>query len=199
MNKIRELRKIANLSQIELAEHVNVHQTAISQWETGKTFPDMSTAQLLADTFGVSIDSLLGRESADNQANAVRIIVYGSIPAGIKLEAIEDIIGWEEIPKELTKGGKEYIGLKVKGNSMYPKYLDGDTVIVRLQPDCESGQDCVVYVNGFDATLKKVVKKKDGLMLQPINPEYDPEFYDYNSEHEHVTILGTVIELRRKI
>ena len=43
---------------------------------------------------------------------------------------------------------------------MYPKYMDGDTLIIRLQPDCESGQDAVVYINGYDATLKKVIKNK---------------------------------------
>ena len=43
---------------------------------------------------------------------------------------------------------------------MYPKYMDGDTLIIQLQPDCESGQDAVVYINGYDATLKKVSKQQ---------------------------------------
>ena len=45
--------------------------------------------------------------------------------------------------------GDKFIGLKVKGNSMYPKYIEDDTIIVKLQPDCESGQDAIVYVNGY--------------------------------------------------
>jgi SOS-response transcriptional repressor LexA len=53
---------------------------------------------------------------------------------------------------------------------MYPKYFEEDTVIVLRQPECESGQDCVVYVNGYDATLKKVIKQENGIWLQPLNP-----------------------------
>ena len=52
---------------------------------------------------------------------------------------------------------------------MYPKYMDGDTLIIRLQPDCESGQDAVVYINGYDATLKKVIKNKKSR----VSPAFD--------------------------
>ena len=128
-----------------------------------------------------------------------RIKVFGTVPAGIPIEAIEDVVDWEDIPNDWISGGQEYFGLKVKGDSMYPKYLDGDTIIVRKQSDCESGQDCVVYVNGYDATLKKVVKKPDCIILQPLNPTYDPKVYDYNDESNPVTIAGVVIEIRRTV
>ena len=86
MHRIKELRKEAKLSQIELAERLNVHQTAISQWETGKTFPDMTTAQMLADFFDVSIDFLFGRTSdsqlyIDTNRSLEEINSYeGSVP-----------------------------------------------------------------------------------------------------------------------
>ena len=128
-----------------------------------------------------------------------RIKVFGTVPAGIPIEAIEDVVDWEDIPNDWISGGQEYFGLKVKGDSMYPKYLDGDTIIVRKQSDCESGQDCVVYVNGYDATLKKVVKKPDCIILQPLNPTYDPKVYDYNDESNPVTIAGVVVEIRRTV
>ena len=63
------------------------------------------------------------------------------------MECIEDIIGTEEITANMLKGGKQYFGLKVKGDSMYPEYLDGDILILQKQDDCESGNDCVVMVN----------------------------------------------------
>ncbi len=69
-NRILELRKKAGLSQIELANAISVHQTAISQWETGKTNPDMSTIGTLADFFDVTIDYLLGRSDASTPAMA---------------------------------------------------------------------------------------------------------------------------------
>lgn len=79
--------------------------------------------------------------------NSAVVLVYGTIPAGVPMECIEDIIDTEEIDADMLKGGKQYFGLKVKGDSMYPEYLDGDTLILLKQDDCESGDDCVVMVN----------------------------------------------------
>jgi len=61
MSRIKELRKASKLSQAELAQIVNVDQTAVSKWELGKSFPDMAIAIRLADHFDVSVDFLLGR------------------------------------------------------------------------------------------------------------------------------------------
>lgn len=130
---------------------------------------------------------------------SVRIPVLGSIPAGIPLEAVEDVVDWEDIPIEWTKGGKEFFSLKVKGDSMYPKFIEGDTIILRKQDDCENGDICAVYVNGYDATLKKVVKKQDCIVLQPLNSAYDPKVYDYNDELNPIQIAGVVVEIRRKV
>ena len=117
------------------------------------------------------------------------------------IQGLSAIVGKESVltdEKTILESAKDYIGFRVSGNSMYPKYLEEDTVIVRRQPDCESGQDCVVYINGYDATLKKVIKQENGLWLQPLNPSYEPKFYPYDGD-ESVTILGVVVEVRRRI
>ena len=78
----------------------------------------------------------------NNSSNDSAVVfVYGSIPAGVPMECIEDIIDTEEIPVDMLRGGKQYFGLKVKGNSMEPDYLDGDTLILEKADDCESGDD----------------------------------------------------------
>lgn len=127
----------------------------------------------------------------------VRIPVYGRIPAGTPMEAIEEIEDYIDVPVEMDPDS--LLALKVVGNSMYPKYIEGDYVIIRRQPDCESGQDCAVRINGYDTTLKKVIKERDGIMLQPINPEYAPKKYEYTDEFNPVYIIGVVVELRRKV
>ena len=101
----------------------------------------------------------------------------------------------------MLKGGKEYFGLKVKGTSMWPKYLDGDTIIVLKQNDCESGQDAVVMVNGDDGTFKRVIKKENGITLQPINQQDFDSVYYSNEEiiNLPVKILGVVKEIRRSV
>ena len=166
-------------------------------WENGTAEPRMGAIQKIADYFGIPKATLI--DGSETVTHPNRIPVLGSVPAGIPIEAIEDIIDWEDIPIEWTSSGYEYFGLKVKGDSMYPKYLEDDTIIVRRQDDCESGQDCIVYVNGFDATLKKIVKKPDCIILQPLNPKYDPKVYDYNDEDNPIKIAGIVIEIRRKV
>ncbi len=101
----------------------------------------------------------------------------------------------------MTAGGKEYFGLRVHGDSMYPEYLDGDTVIVRRQPCCDNGDICVVYVNGYEATLKQVKLLEDGgLSLIPRNPTYAPRtFTPAEIADLPVAICGVVVELRRKV
>ncbi|MEQ2616351.1 S24 family peptidase, partial [Intestinimonas aquisgranensis] len=120
----------------------------------------MVKVQMLADYLGVTTSELLG-EASGTTPGAIRISVLGTIPAGIPIDAVEDILDWEEIPVSWTTGDREYFGLRVKGDSMYPRYLEGDTVILRKQSTCDSGDDCAVMVNGNDATLKQVILRGD--------------------------------------
>lgn len=204
---IRYLRKKYDWSQDYVAEKLGYKSfTTIQKWETGVAEPPIKKLRELAQLFNVDIELLANSDltapspkTLSVVSNSTRIKVYGSVPAGIPLEAIEDIVDWEDIPLDWSVGGNEFIGLRVKGDSMAPKYVEGDTVIVKIQPDCESGQDAVVYVNGYEATLKKLIKKTDCLILQPLNPSYEPKVYDYNDEDNPIKILGVVVELRRRI
>lgn len=164
------------------------------------SIPSVAKVQLLADYLGVTTSELLG-EAAAASPNALRIPVLGTIPAGIPLEAIEDIQDWEEIPAAWGSGDRQYFGLRVKGDSMYPRYLEGDTVILRKETTCESGDDCAVLVNGEEATIKQVIRKGDGsLELRPTNPAYPPRIYSPAEIGSlPVQIIGVVVELRRKI
>ncbi|MEQ2615653.1 S24 family peptidase, partial [Intestinimonas aquisgranensis] len=131
--------------------------------------PSVEKIRLLANYLGVTTSELLGEETGASPG-AVRISVLGTIPAGIPIDAVEDVLDWEEIPASWTTGDREYFGLRVKGDSMYPRYLEGDTVILRKQNTCDSGDDCAVLVNGNDATLKQVILRGDrGLELRPVN------------------------------
>lgn len=93
----------------------------------------------------------------------------------------------------------EYFGLRIKGASMEPRMRDGDIVIVRKQPNAETGDTVVVLVNGDSATVKKIKKGDDGITLVPTNAAYDPIYYT-NSEIASlpVVIIGKVVELRAK-
>ncbi len=195
MNRFKELRKKSGMTQTQLAARLKVNQTAVSQWERALTSPSHEALLALSEIFGVSLDYLLGRKSG------ATVNVYGTVPAGIPMEAIEDVIDTEEIPSEWLMGGKMYFGLKVRGDSMFPKYMDGDTIIVKKQSNCESGDDCVVYVNGYEATLKKVLFiDNGGLQLVPLNSNYPPISFSRKEVSDlPVMIAGVVVEIRRKV
>lgn len=178
MNRIKALRNKKGIKQIELAAAVNVSQAALSGYETGKYEADLETYKRIASYFGVSLGYLLGEDSPDDKReDYIRIPVLGRVAAGIPIDAIEEIIDWEDISADMAAGGAEYFGLQIRGNSMEPKISDGDIVIVRKQPDVESGEIAVVLVNGDDATVKRVKKSAAGITLISNNPAYDPMFY----------------------
>ena len=205
MNRISELRKKLGISQAELSKKLGVAQNTISNWENGNRQPDNDILNKLADIFNTTIDYILGREEnispATLERSVVDVNVYGTIPAGIPIEAIEDVIGTEQIPASWLSGGREYFALVVRGDSMYPVYLDGDTVIVRKESTCQTGDDCVVYVNGYDATLKRVKLHDDGsIEICPLNPNYAPRRYSRDEAAAlPVQIGGVVVELRRRM
>ena len=158
-----------------------------------------------------AIDQVLAATDADKKAistilasvnasepKSVRIPVLGRIAAGIPLEMIEDIVDWEEVDAETAKQG-EIFALQIKGNSMEPRIVDGDVVILHRQEDAESGDIVIATVNGNEATCKRLRKYKDGIELIPNNPAYAPMFFT-NQEiiNKPVNIIGKVIELRGK-
>ena len=189
------------LNQIELAKRLNLSSSAsISQYESGDRLPSDDIKLKMAELFNCSIDYLLGKTNSKNiSSDSAVVFIYGTIPAGVPMELIEDIVDTEEINADMLRGGKQYFGLKIKGNSMYPEYLDGDTIILEKVEDCESGQDCCIMCNGNDGTFKRVFKNENGIILQPLNPEYQPIVYSNEQiETLPVKIIGKVVELRRK-
>lgn len=132
------------------------------------------------------------------RSTGVKIPVLGRVAAGVPIEAIQDVLGEEEITEDMASTG-EFFGLRISGDSMSPDIQDGDTVIVKQQNDAESGDIVIVYVNGHDATCKRLRKYRDGVELVPINPSYDTKFYsDVEIEKTPVKIIGRVMESRRK-
>ncbi len=191
---IKELRRKNGLSQMRLAELVGVHQTAISQWEKGRTAPDRNSLIRLAEIFKVSVDSLISEDSQDDRN---LIPVLGFIRAGMPVEAVENIIGYEKIGP--NHGDGRYFALRIVGDSMMPRFCQGDTVIVRQQNDADTGDIVVAFVGENDATIKKLIKKDSGIVLMPLNSEFEPMMFSNEEVHDlPVSIVGKVTELRAR-
>lgn len=166
----------------------------------------------------ISIDTLLdSREITQNLSfdNAsfvdinndnVQIPVLGTIKAGIAIEAQQDILEYVDVPKDWLRGGKKFYGLKISGDSMYPKYCENDIVIFEQSEDyiAANKKDCAVMVNGFDATFKNVTINDAGITLVPFNLNnsdgYQPTFYSNEQiKSLPVKIIGIAKEKRTRL
>lgn len=198
---IKSKRLELGMTMKELAEKVGVSEGTISRWESGEIANMRRNVIVsLAKALNTTPAVLMGWTEPDpNEARGVRIPVLGRVVAGIPLEAITDIIDYEEIPTQMAKSGT-YFALQVKGRSMEPTLHEGDVVIVRQQPEVENGEIAIVLVNGNDATVKEVKEGPDGLTLIGHNVAvYTPHFYSRDQIRDlPIRIIGKVVELRRK-
>ena len=207
MLKLKKLRENRGMTQAELGKALDISPSAIGMYEQGRRIPDISTLKKISSFFSVSVDYLI-ENNLQNDANktppssgkGVRIPVLGRVVAGIPIEAVEEILDYEEITPELAATG-EFFALKIRGHSMEPRMMEGDVVIVRKQEDVESGDDAIVLVNGNEATVKRVKKQEEGITLIANNISvYEPHYYSNKEIKElPVRILGKVIELRGKL
>ena len=199
-DRLKELRCSRNLTQMKLAEDLGIAKSTISMYENGKREPDYETLELIADYFNVNIGSLITdrvvRMPKSHSGTVVPVLGY--VRAGIPIEAVEDILDYEEISSELANTG-EFFALKIKGDSMEPKISEGDVVIVRKQETVENGELAVVLVNGNDATVKRFYMNESGVTLISSNPTYPPFIYSKKEVAElPVRVIGKVVELRAK-
>ena len=203
--RLKQLRNERGISQRQLAEFLKVAPSTISMYENGQREPNFEVLESLADFFNVDLNYLLGKTNKTTKiildskfSKGIKIPVLWTVPAGIPITAVEDIIDYEEIPKSWENQG-EFFGLKIKGDSMYPTLENGDVVIVKKQSTADNGDTVIVMVNGDDATCKRYERSDTGIMLIPNNNAYAPAFYT-NKEIETLplTIIGKVVELRRK-
>ena len=125
--------------------------------------------------------------------------ILGSVQAGVPVSAIEDVVGYVGLDEDCEPDGGEFFALRVRGSSMEPRFMEGDTVIVRRQDDAESG-DVVVALTGDEATIKQLRKRDDGVLLVPFNNAFEPLFFTRaETESLPLRILGKVVELRAKV
>lgn len=203
-NNIKRARELKGLTQDELAKRMGYKsRSTIARIENGDNDVSQSKLKKFADILDVSIDFLLDDGSKKLQlphSQGIRIPILGRVVAGIPLEAITDIEGYEEITPKMASLG-EYFALRIKGHSMEPQILDNDVVICKCQSDVESGDIAIILVNGDEATCKQIKKSPEGVTLIGFNPVvYPPHFYSNKEIAElPVNVIGKVVELRRSL
>lgn len=217
--KIKELiiEKYGSVRQFALK--IDIPYTTIdSILKRGIDNSNVSNVIKMCKALGISVDKsieaneLISNLNFDNatlidiDSDTIQIPVLGTIKAGIAIEAQQDILEYIDIPRSWTKGGKSFYGLKISGDSMYPKYNEKDIVIFEHTEDytIANNKDCAVMVNGDCATFKNVTINENGITLIPYNPNnsdnYQPTFYNKEQISSlPVKIIGIAREKRTRL
>lgn len=196
--KIRQYRKMRGMTQEELAKAAGFSgRSSINKVESGTSDISRDKFVLLSEALGVSPVELMDVDgSIKNNNNSVAVPVLGSVAAGVPLEMVTDIIGYEEIPQHLASSG-DFFALRINGHSMEPAICNGDIVIVRSQTTAEHGDIVIAAVGSDSATCKRFEHRSGCYMLIPLNSSFTPQIFPDNGS-EQFRIIGRVVECRRK-
>lgn len=201
-NRLNKAITIRNIKPIELSEKTGIDKSKISSYMSGRYKAKQDGVYLLAQALNVSEVWLMGydvpMESIPiKKIDKIKIPVLGKVKAGYDYLAQENIIGYESIDN--VSDPENYYALQVTGDSMEPLFSDGDIAIVHKQDDFDSGNTCIILVNGDEATVKKVVKMDDGIDLIAMNPYYPVRHFTKNEMNEiPVKVIGKVVEARKR-
>lgn len=206
---LRELRTEKGYSMEDLVTEFNsrfdakMNKSTLSRYENGLQEPMYSTVSNLAKLFGVSVDYLIDdpEYQFDNPQipgimpppKTYRVPRLGTIACGEPILAEENVEGYDEVPESIHCN----FTLKCKGDSMTGARInDGDIVYIRLQEDVENGEIAAVLIDEAteisEATLKRVYKYPEQLVLQAENPKYPP-FVFAGEDMNKVRIVGKAV------
>lgn len=189
--RIKHIRELKGITLKELGAKINRTEATVQRYESGAIKNvNNDVVESIAEALKVSPAYLMGwTEIASSQM--VKIPILGTIACGNPITAQENIETYKERTSENLPSGNVFY-LRAKGDSMSPLILEGSLVLIREQPDVENGEIAAVLVNGDEeATLKRVRKLGDTMLLEAINDKYDP--YLINSDNP-ARILGKAIE-----
>lgn len=209
-DRIKSRRQELKMSQAELANKLGYKsRSAINKIENGLRDISQSKLSEFAEALETTPTYLMGWD--DERLKMPNITeetttfpVIGEVAAGYEHIALEDWSGETvEIPNTFLRGRNkdEFFVLKVKGDSMYPQYQDGDFVLILKQTTLNrSGDIGTIVYDGECATLKKIefVPGEDWLEMLPLNPEYKPKRIE-GPDLENCKILGIPKLLIREI
>lgn len=203
MNKAMDFN---NITQSELCRITGIPKSAISQYLSGSFKPKQDRLLLIANALDVSEAWLLGIDFPEDKNNfrsylgvlpipkTTKRPRLGAIACGEPILAQENIEDYDDVPEDI----KCDFTLLCKGDSMINARInDGDVVYIRQQDTVENGEIAAVLIED-EATLKRVFKYDDKLVLQPENSKYEPFIY-IKEEMNKVRIIGKAVGFTSKL
>lgn len=204
-DNLKSVREKSGISQAALAKVLNVSQGTIGNWETGKRTPDAEMLKTISKYFRITVDELIGNDREISnirdvipQDNVHMIPVYATVSAGFGAYAEDNIIDHLPMIIDNPYDVADTIGIRVKGDSMYPKIEDGDIIIVRKQESVDSGSVAVLLLDGEEGLVKKVEYGKDWIELHSFNPEYKTRRFE-GADVLRLRVVGKVLKVVKSI
>lgn len=188
-----------NMKAADLSKKTKVSEGTISCYINGKYEAKQNRVRTFAEALNVNPAWLMGYDvPMDNDAPAIpagfeplpemtTIPLVGSIACGTPITAEENVEARIGIPAAWNAD----FALTCKGDSMAPRYQDGDVVCIRCQPEVENGEIAAVRI-GEEATLKRFYQEGETVTLVPVNPAYTPLVYR-GPELSDIQIEGRVV------
>ncbi len=175
---LSRLRKQADMTQSELADRLNVTHQAISRYENGYCFPDVSILLQIAEVFGVTLDELI-KAGKPTKAESVLLENVAAGNTEIAPESVCDLVGLAPILKpsvlqKLSENCKKQ-GIDLTSLAELAEYLNDETVLSFLE------QADFASVNG-DLLTKLVplldIKSKSALFQKILDGQMDYHFLE---------------------
>lgn len=202
--RIKARRIQLGLSADEVAVALNKNRATVYRYES-EDIEKLPTTVLepLAKVLRTTPAYLMGWEDTLIESNVSEFLdtdkiymipVFENVSAGFGAYACSDVADY--IPLYISNRAEvpDTIAIRVKGNSMYPKIENGDTIVVHKQCSVDSGSIAVVLLDSEEALVEKVEYGANWIDLISINPEYPVKHF----EDEDVLRLN-VIGLVKKI
>lgn len=176
--RIAIARDAKGWSQGELGKKVGTTQQQIGRYESGANDVKSSMLIKLSAALDVTVSWLLGIDDSEAPVpvTTYALPVFGAIAAGTPREALSQSDVTHETPEGLCVDHPDAFWLVVSGNSMNRLFPDGALVLIDPAAEVRNGDVAVVFVNGDDATLKRVYFDGDEIRLHP--ESFDPEYVD---------------------
>ena len=131
---------------------------------------------------------------AVNDDRSVCVPVMGRIAAGTPIEALQEEVNQIRVPMEMMRSGDHY-ALEVHGDSMIDAGIfDGDTAIIQSGNTAENGEIIVALVEGHEATLKRLRRKGEMIVLEAANASYETRIF----RSDQIRVQGRLVGLIRK-
>lgn len=202
---LQQARKKKKLTQTDVANILGIKAATISGYESDYRSPDADTLAKLAQMYEVSLDALMNIKPPAPETYGTGDFfpapIVGTIRCGFNSIILEDIEGTKIVDMQFLNSTKkeDYVWTRAKGDSMSGDRIDeGDFLLICRQSDVNTGSLAAVTVDDEQATVKRVIKKANMLILQPSNPKYEPMVF-VGPEMNRVRIVGEVIESRKDL